>query len=88
LIGSLSRGARPEFILLSDILGFSALVDGLSNCKPPGCTESTVLGPFHTEDAPQTEQGGSIVSTSGGRKMVVEGAVKNQKGEGIAGQII
>ncbi|KAA1067231.1 hypothetical protein PGT21_010980 [Puccinia graminis f. sp. tritici] len=83
--GQKCSDVRQEFILLSDILGFSALVDGLSNCKPPGCTESTVLGPFHTEDAPQTEQGGSIVSTSGGRKMVVEGAVKNQKGEGIAG---
>ncbi|WAR56583.1 hypothetical protein PtB15_7B432 [Puccinia triticina] len=80
--------ARPEFILLSDILGLSTLVDGLSNSKPPGCSESTVLGPFHTEDAPPTEQGGSIVSSSGGKKMVVEGMVKNQNGEGIAGQAL
>jgi len=76
---------RQEFILLSDILGLSTLVDGLSNPKPPGCTESTVLGPFHTEDAPHTEQGGNIASSTGGRKMVVEGVVKDRKGAGIPG---
>lgn len=76
---------RQEFILLSDILGLSTLVDGLSNPKPPGCTESTVLGPFHTEDAPHTEQGGNIASSAGGRKMVVEGVVKDRKGAVIPG---
>ncbi|PLW18487.1 hypothetical protein PCANC_12280 [Puccinia coronata f. sp. avenae] len=76
---------RQEFILLSDLLGLSTLVDGLSNPKPPGCTESTVLGPFHTEHAPPTEQGGSIASSAGGRKMVVRGMVKDLNGAGIPG---
>ena len=39
-----------EFILLSDVLGVSTLVDNLNNAKPPGATEATVLGPFFTED--------------------------------------
>lgn len=86
LTGSLY--ALPEFILLSDILGLSTLVDGLSNPKPPGCTESTVLGPFHTEDAPHTEQGGNIASSAGGRKMVVEGVVKDRKGAVIPGRYL
>jgi hypothetical protein len=42
---------ETEFILLSDVLGVSTLIDSLNNAKPPGATESTVLGPFFTEDA-------------------------------------
>jgi len=43
---------RQEFILLSDVLGVSALVDGLNNPTVSGGTASSVLGPFFTEDAP------------------------------------
>ena len=43
---------RQEFILLSDVLGVSALVDGLNNPNVSGGTASSVLGPFFTEDAP------------------------------------
>ncbi|POW18840.1 hypothetical protein PSHT_05324, partial [Puccinia striiformis] len=64
-----------------DILGLSSLVDGLSNSKPTGCTESTVLGPFHTDDAPETEHGGNIASKTAGKKLVIEGVVKDKNGE-------
>ena len=37
---------RQEFILLSDTLGASMLVDAINNRKPAGATESSVLGPF------------------------------------------
>jgi hypothetical protein len=43
---------RQEFILLSDVLGVSALVDSLNNPPIGKATESSVLGPFFTEDAP------------------------------------
>lgn len=43
---------RQEFILLSDVLGVSALVDALNNPPVKNSTESSVLGPFFTEDAP------------------------------------
>jgi len=43
---------RQEFILLSDVLGVSALVDSLNNPPIKKATESSVLGPFFTEDAP------------------------------------
>lgn len=43
--------SQLEFILLSDTLGVSTLVDALNNAKPPHATESTVLGPFFTDDA-------------------------------------
>ena len=43
--------SRQEFILLSDVLGVSALVDALNNPPMGNATESSVLGPFFTEDA-------------------------------------
>ena len=51
-----------EFILLSDTLGVSALVDSINNAKPPGATEATVLGPFYTEDAHESKD--SIIKHS------------------------
>jgi protocatechuate 3,4-dioxygenase beta subunit len=45
---------RQEFILLSDVLGVSALVDAINNPQVGNSTESSVLGPFFTEDAPDS----------------------------------
>lgn len=47
---------RQEFILLSDVLGVSALVDALNNPPVGNATESSVLGPFFTEDAHDSEE--------------------------------
>ena len=51
-VGQTCTPIRQEFILLSDVLGVSALVDAISNPTVNGSTEGTVLGPFFTEDAP------------------------------------
>jgi len=45
--GHMSDEWRQEFILLSDVLGVSMLVDAINNRKPSGASESTVLGPFY-----------------------------------------
>ncbi|KAJ3485594.1 hypothetical protein NLI96_g4850 [Meripilus lineatus] len=79
---------RQEFILLSDILGVSALVDAINNPNIKGATESSVLGPFFTEDAPDVEQGGSIASEGKGQYMYVEGRVLSTDGKPIPGAII
>jgi hypothetical protein len=50
--GKICTPIRQEFILLSDVLGVSALVDSLNNPPVGKATESSVLGPFFTEDAP------------------------------------
>ena len=50
--GQTCTPTRQEFILFSDVLGVSALVDALTNPAVNGVTESSVLGPFFTEDAP------------------------------------
>lgn len=50
--GQICSGERQEFILLSDVLGVSMLVDAINNRRPPGATENTVFGPFHVDGAP------------------------------------
>ncbi|KAJ7498101.1 intradiol ring-cleavage dioxygenase [Mycena galericulata] len=79
---------RQEFILLSDSLGVSALVDSINNAKPPGATESTVLGPFFTTDALEFENGESIASEGKGDYLWVEGKVLDTKGNPIPNCII
>ena len=58
--GHKSDDVRQEFILLSDVLGVSMLIDAINNRKPQGATESTVLGPFHLVDSPVRELGADI----------------------------
>ncbi|KAJ7230401.1 intradiol ring-cleavage dioxygenase [Mycena pura] len=74
---------RQEFILLSDSLGVSSLVDNMNHAKPPGATEATVLGPFFTEDALDFQNGESIASEGKGDYMWVEGTVLDTKGNPI-----
>lgn len=54
-VGQTCTPIRQEFILLSDVLGVSALVDSLNNPPSGNATESSVLGPFFTEDAADSE---------------------------------
>jgi Catechol dioxygenase N terminus len=51
-VGKTCSPIRQEFILLSDVLGVSALVDSLNNPVVGGATENSVFGPFFTTDAP------------------------------------
>ncbi len=65
-VGQKCTDIRQEFILLSDVLGASALVDAINNPPVQGGTESSVLGPFFTEDAPDgTWAGRNSVSFEG-----------------------
>jgi len=79
---------RHEFILLSDVLGVSALVDALNNPPTGAATESSVLGPFFTEDAPDVPLGESIASEGKGKYMYVEGHVRDTSGAPIPGAVI
>jgi len=86
--GQMCSDIRQEFILLSDTLGVSALVDSINGVKPPGATECTVLGPFFTEDAHEKEKGDSIASEGKGDYMFVEGVVADIRGNPIPNAII
>jgi hydroxyquinol 1,2-dioxygenase len=82
--GHITDAKRQEFILLSDVLGLSMLVIAQNNRKPPGCTEATVFGPFHVEDAPAYPLGGDIANGAQGTPCYVQGTVKGLGGEPIA----
>jgi hydroxyquinol 1,2-dioxygenase len=58
--GQMCSDRRQEFILLSDTLGISMLVDAINNGVPAGATQSTVLGPFFVQDAPSAKNGSVI----------------------------
>ena len=74
-----------EFILLSDILGLSLLVDSIDHPKPKGGTDGTVLGPFHTHEAVHSDNGGSISADPSGKPLLVLCTVKDIDGNPIAG---
>jgi protocatechuate 3,4-dioxygenase beta subunit len=74
---------RQEFILLSDVLGLSSLVDMLNAAD--GATESTVLGPFYVPGAPVREMGEHIGRPEDGSPTLVQGRVTDPVGRPLAG---
>src|SRR6266436_249000 len=58
--GQISDASRHEFLLMSDVMGLTMVVDYNTNQKPDGAFESSVLGPFYRADAPWIEMGGGI----------------------------
>ncbi|MDL2409434.1 intradiol ring-cleavage dioxygenase [Rhizobium calliandrae] len=86
--GHLCNEWRQEFILLSDVLGVSMLVDAINNRKPTGASESTVLGPFHVADAPELPMGSNICLDQKGEDMVIHGRVLDTKGRPIANTVL
>ena len=79
---------RQEYILLSDVLGVSMLVDAINNRKPTGASESTVLGPFHVANVPEREMGANISLDGKGEPMLVHGKVTDIDGHPIEGVTI
>jgi protocatechuate 3,4-dioxygenase beta subunit len=84
-VGQICTDVRQEFILLSDILGLSLLVDSIDHPKPKASTDGTVLGPFHTHEAPHEENGARISYDEGGEPMLVVCTVKDTNGKPIPG---
>jgi hydroxyquinol 1,2-dioxygenase len=79
---------RQEFILLSDTLGVSMLVDEINNRRVAGATPSTVEGPFHIADAPEFADGASMAGHAPGIPCFVTGTVKGLDGKPIAGAVL
>ncbi len=87
--GHMSGDKRQEFILFSDTLGVSMVVDLLSHRKPDGATESTVFGPFHRQNAPELPWGGDIAHLDKkGTPTLVNGRVLDLDGRPIAGALL
>jgi catechol 1,2-dioxygenase len=83
--GQISSDQRQEFILLSDTLGFSMLVDAINNHRPAGATENTVFGPFHVAGAPIRAMGENISLDGKGESCLFEGRVIDLNGNPVAG---
>jgi len=82
--GQISDDLRAEVILLSDTLGLSLLVDAINHPRISNATEGTVLGPFHTHDAPITENGYVLHEDPDAPKLLVLASIKDISGEAIA----
>jgi hydroxyquinol 1,2-dioxygenase len=86
--GKICDGNRQEFILLSDTLGVSMLVDAICHRLPEGATETTVLGPFHVAAAPEVENGADVSGGLPGEPLYVEGTVSAARGGPLGGAMV
>jgi catechol 1,2-dioxygenase len=86
--GQISDDRRQEYILLSDVLGVSMLVDAINHRRPDGATENTVFGPFHVDGAPRRAMGDSISLDGKGELCLYTGRVLDLDGQPIAGATV
>jgi len=84
--GRISDERRSEFMLASDVLGLSSLVD-LLNGSQQG-TESSVLGPFHVAGAPLLPVGASLVGNNAGERVLLRGQVLDSAGRPLPGALL
>jgi hydroxyquinol 1,2-dioxygenase len=83
--GHITDDKRQEFILWSDTLGVSMLVDALAHAVPAGATEPTILGPFYVPGSPLRDFGARISEKEAGTPAWVHGHVRSLDGRPLAG---
>ncbi len=83
--GHISSPTRQEFVLLSDILGLSALVDQINHGGGGSATDSTLLGPFYVEGRPRVANGADISGGAEGVPLFFHGRVTDAEGQPVAG---
>jgi hydroxyquinol 1,2-dioxygenase len=81
--GRITTPERNEFVLFSDVLGLSSLVDMMHSTAD--ATSSSVLGPFHVSNPPPLAMGGDMKRDFGGPVLLVEGQVRGTDGKAIPG---
>jgi len=86
--GQTCTDTRQEFILLSDVLGLSMLVETINGDRAVGATESTVLGPFHMTESPVRALGANIDLVGDGEPCVVSGRVVSGDGTPLPGAVL
>jgi hydroxyquinol 1,2-dioxygenase len=80
---------RQEFVLLSDTLGISSLVEMVTHGGVEGSTENTVLGPFYVPNSPERARGESmLIDPDEGDRVVIRGTVTDVDGNPIAGAVL
>lgn len=86
--GQKCDGRRQEYILLSDVLGVSMLVDAINHRRPHGATENTVLGPFYVHGAPEIRNGDDMAAGWKGEPTHVSGRVLDAAGRPVPGALL
>src|SRR3954464_2060416 len=86
--GQMCSQKRQEFILTSDVLGVSMLVDAINHRRPGAATPSTVEGPFHVPDAPPVANGADMAAGCPGIPCFVVGKVSSISNEPVAGAVL
>jgi hydroxyquinol 1,2-dioxygenase len=79
---------RQEFILLSDVLGVSMLVETINHRAVGQTTESTVTGPFHVVASPPRKLGADISRPGSGEPCLVTGQVTGPQGQPVPGALV
>src|SRR6187455_1305404 len=80
-VGQISDDVRQEFILLSDTLGVSMLVDAINHPPSSGVTDTTVLGPFYNEHPPERAQDSDISDGATGEPLRVDVDIQSSDGK-------
>lgn len=83
-IGRMCSETRQEYILLSDVLGVSMLVDAINHRFTGAATESTVFGPFYVA-ARVFANGSNIAGHLTGVPMFIGGFVRKTDGHPLRG---
>lgn len=88
--GRMCDDTRQEFVLLSDTLGLSSLIDLINHADASStATEPTILGPFYVLDSPEREYGASMVEfDDGGEPVVLHGTVRDEEGTPVPGAVL
>ncbi len=84
-VGHASDERRQEWVLFSDLIGASALVEDINSRRPKGATPNTIRGPFFRADAPERAPGSSISLDGIGEPLLVDGRVLDLDGEPVPG---
>ncbi len=79
-VGHASDERRQEWVLFSDLVGASALVEEINSRRPSGATPNTIRGPFFRTDTPERALGSSISLDGEGEPLLVEGRVEDLDG--------
>jgi hydroxyquinol 1,2-dioxygenase len=87
-VGKTCTDKRQEFILLSDTLGVSVLVITLNHPADHGSAESTVLGPFYWEGAPDLPRGSNLAEGVKGEPTFYSGRVLSAEGRPLANALL
>jgi hydroxyquinol 1,2-dioxygenase len=83
-VGQKCTAYRQEFILLSDTLGMSSLINSLHDKRATEAgTKSSLLGPFYRQDSPKRKLGETIATKSNAPQIAIYGQVVNSAGKGI-----